>query len=101
LMYMVLMLPLGIVYFTITVTLLILSVAFIAAPAVWLLAQMGWVSFYGDVHFSTGVLNPVIAMPLLFIGGVLLFFGSLHLIRAIGQWHGRFAKHVLVEASAE
>ena len=101
LMYMVLMLPLGIVYFTITVTLLSVSVVLIAAPVVWWLSLIGWVTFYGDFQISTGVLNPAFATPLLFIGGILLFFGSLHLIRAIGQWHGRFAKHVLVEASSD
>jgi len=101
LMYMALMLPLGIVYFTIAVTLLSLSVAFIAAPIIWWLAQMGWVTFYGEFHISTGALDPAVATPILFVAGIFLFFASLHLIRAIGQLHGRFAKHVLVEASAE
>ncbi|MBP6299711.1 MAG: sensor domain-containing protein, partial [Arenimonas sp.] len=49
LMYMVLMLPLGIIYFTISLTLLILSAGFIAAPVIWWMAQMGWISFYGQL----------------------------------------------------
>jgi uncharacterized membrane protein len=101
LMYMVLMLPLGIIYFTISLTLLVLSAGFIAAPVIWWMAQWGWLSFYGDAGVSMGSLDPAVASPILFISGVLLLFSSLHLIRAIGQWHGRFAKHVLVEAGAD
>ena len=44
-----------------------------------------------------GGLDKSIFSPLLFIAGIVMFFASLHLIRGIGQWHGRFAKHVLVE----
>lgn len=101
LMYMVLMLPLGIVYFTLAITLLVLSAGLIAAPVIWWFVQLGWMSFYGDVGVSMGVLDPAVASPILFIGGILLLFASLHLIRAMGQWHGKFAKHVLVEASAD
>lgn len=100
LMYMVAMLPLGIIYFTVAITLLLISVGFIAAPIIWWSVQWGWLSFYGDAGVSMGSLDPAIASPILLISGILLLFSSLHLIRAIGQWHGRFAKHVLVEASA-
>ncbi len=58
LMYMVLMLPLGIVYFTLAVTLLSLSVGLVAAPVLWWMAQLGWISFYGDANISMGGLNP-------------------------------------------
>ena len=101
LMYMVLMLPLGIVYFTLSVTLLSLSVGLIAAPVIWWLAEFGWVTFYGDAGIQMGVLDPAVAAPFLFAGGVLLLFASLHLFRFIGRWHGRFAKHVLVESGAD
>ena len=101
LMYMVVMLPLGIIYFTVAATLLVLSAGLIAAPIIWWLAQWGWLSFYGDAGISMGSLDPAIASPILFIAGTLLLFSSLHLVRAIGQWHGRFAKHVLVQVGAE
>lgn len=101
LMYMVLMLPLGIVYFTLAVALLSISVSLIAAPVLWWLVQLGWVSFYGDANISMGGLNPAVASPLLLLAGIALLFSSLHLMRAIGQWHGRFAKHVLVESGAD
>ena len=101
LMYMILMLPLGIVYFTLAVTLLALSLGMIAAPVLWWMLQMGWVSMVGDATISMGGIDPAIASPFLLLGGILLLFSSLHLLRAIGQWHGRFAKHVLVESGAD
>lgn len=101
LMYMVLMLPLGIIYFTITVALLSVSVALIAAPVLWWMAQAGWISFHGHLHMGTGSLDPAIASPFLFVSGILWLFASLHLIRFIGGCHGRLAKHLLVESGAD
>jgi hypothetical protein len=39
------------------------------------------------------------ALPLLFVGGVLLLFGTLHLVRGIGHLHGQLAKHMLVKTA--
>jgi hypothetical protein len=101
LMYMVLMLPLGIAYFTIAISLMLVSMACVLGPVLFWLYESGWITVYGDMHFSMGSLDPVVFSPLLFIVGIVMFFASLHIIRAIGQWHARFAKHVLVEASAD
>lgn len=97
LMYMVLMLPLGIVYFSLTVTLLTFSIGIIAAPLLWWMSESGWLHF----HISMGNVDPALASPFLFIGGILLFFASLHVIRFIGRWHGRFAKHMLVPSGSD
>lgn len=105
LLYMLLMLPLGIVYFTIAVTLLTVSLSFIAAPAmVWLgFATVG--PSTGDWMFLTienGVLATslgVMALPLLFVLGILMLFGTLHLARGIGYMHGQLAKRLLVKTS--
>ena len=72
LMYMVLMLPLGIVYFTLTVAMLSLSVGLIAAPVLWWMAQLGWISFHGHFQMGTGSMDPALASPFLFVGGILL-----------------------------
>lgn len=101
LMYMVLMLPLGVIYFSITVTLLTLAVGFIAAPVLWWMGQWGWISFHGHLHLGTGSLDPAVASPFIFVSGFLLLFVTLHVIRFIGQCHGRLAKHLLVEAGGE
>lgn len=89
-LYMLLMLPLGVVYFTVAVTLLSLSLGFIAAPFAWLFGQ-------GGVHIQ-GYMGPDLnwLIPLLFPVGVLLLFGFLHAARGIGHLHGQLAKHLLV-----
>jgi len=97
LLYLMLMLPLGVVYFTLVVTLLAVSVALAAAPVLLWLQELGYLHIQGDLTVAGGLAMS----PLLFVAGVLGFFASLHLIRLIGRWHGRFAKHLLVESGAE
>ena len=106
LFYLLLMLPLGIVYFTINVTLLSLSLSMIAAPLlVWTGMATAGVSNYGwsvlnwsnDSGLSTSF--PLIATPLLLVTGVLTLFASLHLFRGIGRMHGGIAKHLLVKTA--
>lgn len=101
LMYMVLMLPLGTIYFTLSVTLLAFSVGFVVGPVLWWLEKAGWLDFQGHVHFGTGSLDPAIASLFMFVGGILLFFAGLHVVRFIGRWHGRFAKHMLVPSGSD
>ncbi len=92
-LYFLLMLPLGIVYFTVAVTLLSVSLAFIGAPIGYL--------FAGE-HYAFTIDNyNVIAsapwlLPLICVAGVLLLFATLHLARGIGKLHGLLAKHLLV-----
>jgi uncharacterized membrane protein len=96
LFYMLLMLPLGIIYFTITVTLLSLSLGLIGSPFAkafgWNVINMDFdgFSYYGPGWFGT------IALCL---AGVVLLFASLHLVRGIGRLHGQIAKHLLVPSS--
>jgi len=97
LVYFVLMMPLGIVYFTVAVVGLTVSLAMIAAP-IWLLIgapgqpniQFGEFSMFGANEYWT--------WPLSFIGGVVVLFATLHLARLVGTLHGRLAKHLLVKA---
>jgi hypothetical protein len=94
LLYMVLMLPLGIAYFTAAVTLLSVSAGFIAAPIAALLAWSGWGPMSQvEIHG----LEPW-AVPFLFVGGVLLLFATLHVARGVGHLHGQIAKHLLVRS---
>ncbi|MEN4953777.1 sensor domain-containing protein [Stenotrophomonas sp. TWI819] len=91
LLYFVLMLPLGIVYFTIATTLLSTSIGFIWAPVAALFS-----SDYVGIHIDGIQMLPVWVTPLLAIIGVLLLFATLHLARGIGHLHGMMAKHLLV-----
>lgn len=100
LLYFVLMLPLGIVYFTFAVTGIALSLSFILAP----LAHLGWmlglvrIDWATDIDFNSTLTVPwQIADPLLFVLGIGLLFGLLHLARGIGKFQGALAKSLLVQ----
>lgn len=102
-LYFVVMLPLGIFYFTLIVTLTAISLAFVAAPiAVWFFGANAGVSFDGwQLLDFNGVATsaPYWALPLLFVWGFLQFFVTLHIARGIGKLHGMFAKHLLVKSA--
>ena len=91
LIYLILMLPLGIIYFTLFVTLLSLSLAFIAAPIVSLLVDLPIMTMGASVFYLT----PPYAALMLF-GGVLLMTLSMHIARGLGIVQGKIAKFVLV-----
>lgn len=105
LFYMLLMLPLGIVYFTVTVTLLSVSLSFVAAPILrWVSDQLHW-----QINTCTGApagicagvdwLNSWSGSVTLCILGVALLFATLHLVRGMGRLHGQLAKQLLVRGS--
>ncbi|MGH8042936.1 MAG: sensor domain-containing protein [Rudaea sp.] len=100
LLYFVLMLPLGIVYFTMAVTGIALSLSFILAP----LAHLGWmlgivrIDWATDIRFNDTMLVPwQLSDPLLFVLGIALLFGMLHLARGVGKFQGGLAKALLVK----
>jgi len=86
--YLVLMLPLGIVYFVTAITGLSVSVAFIVAPLVEL---------FGRFEVSPEWLGTFWALPLLLCAGVLLLTALMHLARGVGRLHAAFAKALLVQ----
>ena len=106
LLYMVAMLPLGVLYFSLMVPVLTTAVACIAAPVL-----MGFGAFDGwwlnNYDIGPIVLNDFYvgstlgwwSYPFVFVIGVLLLFGTLHLARGIGKMHGLFAKHMLVKSA--
>ena len=92
-LYFLLMLPLGIAYFTFVVTGLSVSLSLIAAPVLLLLG-------YTDVVQMDGInLHPQWAWPIALVVGTVLLFAVLHGVRAIGRLHGRLAKHLLVKSA--
>ncbi len=93
-LYMILMLPLGIAYFTAMVTGFSLALALTAGGMGGVLLGMNLievdvVGYYGP---------PLWTAPLIAIGGVLLFFVMMHVARGLGRMHGHIAKHFLVKA---
>lgn len=97
--YMLLMLPLGIAWFTLAVTGISLSVGLLAAPVALVLAELGvidgGVSFDGDT-----VLAPVVTIPLALLIGVVLPFAVLHLARGVARLQGAIAKQLLVKSAS-
>lgn len=90
-MYMLLQMPLGVVYFTLNIVLITLALSFMAAPVVQIFLNIPVVSL------GTGpVLLPYWAMILMMISGFILLTLAMHLVRALGWFHGRYAKWMLV-----
>ncbi|GAA5011446.1 hypothetical protein FNZ56_00535 [Pseudoluteimonas lycopersici] len=95
-LYFLLMLPLGIAYSSIVVTLLSVSAAFIALPISLVLGFNGNLFVDGYQVLDQFAWWEWIAAVL---GGVLLLFATLHLARGIGRLHGLLAKHLLVKSA--
>lgn len=92
LLYFVLMLPLGSVYFTLFTTLLSVSLTLTAAPLALFFDQGMSITWDGQV-----IVMPLMVVPLSLLG-VLLLFVTLHAARGIGTLHGMLAKHLLVKS---
>ncbi len=95
-LYMLLMMPLGIAYFTVAATMTTVALSLIALPV---LLALGYESHvYLDGVLLTGdvaIWESVLAMVI----GALLLFVTLHVARGIGYLHGQLAKHLLVKGS--
>ena len=96
-LYFLLMLPLGIAYFTVAVTGLATSLALIAAPFAALFGGYDGGLWIDNVDLLDA--NGWWALPLCFIVGVVLLFVTLHIARGVGYLHGQLAKHMLVKTS--
>lgn len=94
LLYMIIQFVLGTVYFIVIVTVLSLSLSFIAIPVLQELFRSGFI--LGDnIRYFVPIL-PGWTYPLLMGGGFLLWTIFMNMARGIGQMHGRLAKWMLV-----
>jgi hypothetical protein len=94
-LYMLLMLPLGVIYFTVAVTGVSVGLSLATAP-IW-----GWFQWLYGSHTATinGVhydFWPLWAIPIAFVAGVILLIAFMHLVKWIGRGHAAFAKAMLV-----
>jgi hypothetical protein len=101
LFYMLLMLPLGIIYFTLTVTLISVSIALAGAPIALGMDRLEFGRLFVDnnvtVDWGFGAHVPGWGEAMLLcVIGISLLFITLHLVRGLGQMHGQLAKHLLV-----
>ncbi|HVP32220.1 MAG TPA: sensor domain-containing protein [Steroidobacteraceae bacterium] len=106
LLYMLLMLPLGIVYFTLAVTGLAVGLSFTCLPLLVLARWLGWDTnatvFSDDVHIGGWALSDHSMVSALILGaiGVLIVTLLMHAARAIGRGHAHLAKALLVVPGA-
>jgi len=103
LLYFVLMLPLGIVYFTIAVVGITLSLSFIFAPFAHLLVLTGLIPWDISLNVDWGgfiLLPSLVVEPFLFLLGIALLFGLLHLARGVARFQGALAKELLVRSGS-
>jgi uncharacterized membrane protein len=92
--YLLLMMPLGVAYFSVMVTLLATSLGLVAAPFAALFGAGPYLLNINGVSLLEG--HQWWALPLAALGGVLLLFVTLHLARLVGHFHGWLARHLLV-----
>ena len=104
--YLLLMLPLGIIYFTIAVTGLAVSAAFIGTPVLVLLQWLGLTHL--DLSSEASVAgfglnsgeHPLFSCLLLFVAGVVILTTLMHLARGLVRAHTALAKSLLVVPGA-
>ena len=103
--YLLLMAPLGVGYFSIFVTLIALVVGLVGLPlAIWTgfatggLTTDSWALLHVQLLGVDTVLTGGWLIACLVVG-VFLLFGTLHLARGIGYLHGLLAKHLLVASA--
>jgi hypothetical protein len=100
LLYMVLMLPLGVVYFVTAIVGTVMSLALMVAPVAIVLREIGVIQDGGIYFDGERFLPPLLLLPVSFLAGVVLLFGVLHLARGIGKFQGALAKNLLVKSAA-
>ena len=104
--YLLLMLPLGIVYFTVAVTGLAVSAAFIGTLATLFGYYAGWIDFDLNDHIFLhngqpwAPHHPFLGALFLAVLGVVLLTLLLHLARGVVRVHARLAKAMLVVPGA-
>ena len=101
--YEALMLPLGVVYFSLTVTALAIGLALMLAALAGGLRLLGF-EIPGDTHIELGGLlsdeaaNHPLMLLLYAVSGLVWLTLTMHMVRAIARLHGMLAKRMLVHA---
>ena len=89
--YMILMLPLGVIYFSIFITLISLSLGFILAPLAQLFLPFPMITVGNSMYYVTPDLGIMV-----FLLGIIFSIGTMNLAKVLGCWHGTLAKAMLV-----
>jgi uncharacterized membrane protein len=95
LVYQLMMLPLGVLYFSIAITLTSFGAGLVGAGVGTILQSLGLDVLPGTVSLGTSELTLWLALPAI-VTGVLMLTALLHLARKVARLHGIFAKNLLV-----
>ena len=98
-LYLILMLPLGIIYFTTAVTGLALGVSLVLAPAVRIGQHFGWFLPLSDdqlIVVSPEWLDTPLGLFMCVLFGIVFLTTLLHAARGLVRFHARTAKTLLV-----
>ena len=90
-LYLILQLPLGIIYFTVMIVMITVSIATIFAPLVHVIWNIPIINV-GNGYYEI----PWILLPLMMLVGFLLLTITMHLAKFVGKIHGKYAKALLV-----
>ena len=94
LVYMVLMLPLGIIYFTFIVVALSLTFAMAALPVLETFGDHNHLYWFGEqIHL------PLWSLPITLVIGLVMLILTLHAARGLGLMQATLAKHQLVKSA--
>lgn len=94
-LYMLMCLPLGVIYFTIATVALSFSLSLVLAPFAQIFFDHPIIQIFETRYFV-----PLWSFPLFWLGGAFLLLLTMHLARRVGHWHASFAKSMLVRPGA-
>jgi uncharacterized membrane protein len=98
--YFLVMLPLGVVYFTITVTAISVGMSFLLVPPAGIAQRLGWWvpwEEFGVITFSPAWIDTPGGWVFDLVFGLLVLTTLLHAARAVTRIHARTAKTLLVQ----
>jgi len=97
-LYMLVMMPLGIFYFTVAIVSVTLSAVGIAAPVIAVLHSFGLT--HATIQFEGDMIAWPLTLPLCLVG-IVLMTAAMHGVRLIGELHGRLARTLLLSRDGE
>ena len=93
--YMLLCLPLGIIYFTTATVALSMALSFIVAPFIQLFLDYPIIQLFDERYYV-----PIWSFPLFWLGGASILLVLMHIARGVGHWHSGLAKSLLARPGA-
>ncbi len=95
--YLLLMLPVGLLYFVVAITGIALAGGLVVGPFLVFAQQLGWDVNNGESLLQPAILGSPFVSPLLILLGVVIFTALMHTARGIGRTQVFLARALLVK----